>query len=216
MFETILFDLDGTISDSGEGIIKSVQYAMAALGLPPEAPEALRCFVGPPLLDTFMGHCGLSEAEARQAIAKYRERYSVTGITEHSLYPGMDTLLRRLKAAGKRLAVASSKPQEFVERILADCFACIVGSGMDGSLPTKAAVVAESLRRLGVTEAEKPRCVMVGDRKYDVEGAAALNIACIGADFGYAEPGELQAAGAAWVVASAAELEALLLDGEGE
>lgn len=215
MYDTILFDLDGTLSDSAEGILNCVEYALEHMGY--SAPrEELFCFIGPPLRDMFMQKFGMDEETALRAQAKYRERFSVQGILENTMYEGVDEMLRKLSAAGRRLAVATSKPTEFSRRIIesygiADCFELVLGSEFDGRRHSKTVVINDVLQELGIAGEEKSRVVMVGDRDYDVVGANNCGIDCVGVYYGYAEPGELEAAGAVKTVATVRELEEFLL-----
>ena len=215
MYDTILFDLDGTLSDSAEGIINCVLYALEHMGY--SAPrEELVCFVGPPRKDIFMQKFGMDEEAALRAQAKYRERFSVQGILENSMYEGIDAMLAALRQAGKRLAVATSKPTEFSRRIIenygiSQYFDLILGSEFDGRRHSKAAVIRDVLSELGVEPGQKKSVVMIGDRDYDVKGAAECGIDCIGVYYGYAEPGELEAAGAVSTVRTVDELCSLLL-----
>ena len=117
-YKTVLFDLDGTLTESGEGITKSVQYALERFGIHVQDLDSLRCFIGPPLLETFMRYGGFDRENAEKAISYYRERYTKIGIFENELYPGIRELLEHLKKAGKQLAIASSKPEPFVRRIM--------------------------------------------------------------------------------------------------
>lgn len=201
-YDYVLFDLDGTLTDSSEGIINCAVYALTELGKPAPERESLRPFLGPPLSWSFCNLCGLDKAEAEEAVKIYRSRYSTVGLFENRPYDGIRELLKELKDSGLHLAVATSKPEPFSLRILErfeliGFFDVVVGCGLDGSLDTKAEVVAEALRRLGVTD--KSRAVMVGDRRYDVLGAAEAGIRTIGAGWGYAEEGELEAADALWI-----------------
>ncbi|MCM1182031.1 MAG: HAD-IA family hydrolase [Roseburia sp.] len=215
MFDYILFDLDGTLTDPKIGITKSVQYALRALGVEEPDLDKLECFIGPPLRDSFMEFYGFDEAQTRRAVAKYRERFEVTGIFENKIFPGIAQLLKTLKEHGKKVAIASSKPTELVERILVHFsisryFDDVVGSEQDGTRSRKEEVVEEALRRM-VPEADVgKRVAMVGDRRFDIEGARAFGLTGIGVSFGYAAEGELEAAGADYIVDSVAALEALL------
>ena len=153
MSQVILFDLDGTLTESGEGIINCVAYALEKLGKKEEHPEKLQCFVGPPLKEQFMKYAGLSEEEAEQAVVYYRERYTTKGMFENCLYPKVPELLELLKINDKILGVASSKPEVYVKQILehfqiADYFTAIVGSELDGRRTDKAEVIEEALRRM--------------------------------------------------------------------
>ena len=210
MYQTILFDLDGTLSRSEEGIINCVQYALESFGIASER-EKLTSFIGPPLKDSFMREFGMTEEQAARAQRKYRERYSTIGILENEIYPGVEEMVRALKAAGRRLAVATSKPTPFSRRIiesygLTDCFELVLGSEFDGRRHSKAEVIHDVLEELGVPEEEKTGTVMVGDRDYDVLGARACGLGCVGVSFGYAEPGELERAGAVYVAPTAEAL----------
>jgi phosphoglycolate phosphatase len=193
-FDTVLLDLDGTLSEAGPAITAAIAEALAACGHPPLPPEALRAFVGPPLEVSCAALPGFDEALVRTAVRVYRERYDLLG---SPLYPGVVPALERLRAAGLRLALATSKPEPFAAQIvaardLARLLDVVCGSGVDGELPTKADVVGETLRRLEGA----PRPVMVGDREHDVLGAAAHGVPCIGALWGYGDEAELRAAGA--------------------
>lgn len=206
-----LFDVDGTLCDTGPGITGSVQYALGRLGWPEQEEGFLRRFVGPPLKESFMGFCGMDEAGAEEAIALYRERYNAWGILQSPLYPGMGELLDQLGQAAV-LGVATSKREEGARRLLAmrgieGAFRTVVGD--DGTRPAKALVVAEALRLLG--EPERSQVVMIGDRRYDVEGAAACGVEAIGVAYGYAPPGELAQAGASWLAESVDALRELCL-----
>ena len=153
MYEYILFDLDGTLTDSKPGITTCVQYALHRMGIEEPDLDKLERFIGPPLMDSFHDFYGFSEEQGKQATAYYRERYSVTGLFENEVYPGIDRLLADLKAAGKKLAVASSKPEVCVERILDHFglliyFDVVVGSDLNGTRTKKEEVVEEALRQL--------------------------------------------------------------------
>ncbi len=206
-----LFDLDGTLTDPKEGITKCVQYALRRFGIERESDELL-CFIGPPLKEQFMNYCGFTREQAEEAVKVYRERFAPIGIFENRAYDGAAELLGELKAAGKTLALATSKPQIFAERIakkygLEPYLDLIVGSELDGRLTDKAQVVAEVLARLG---AKPEEAVMIGDREHDVMGAKANGVKCVGVSFGYAQPGELEAAGADWIAGSMDGLRDLL------
>lgn len=213
MTEVILFDLDGTLTDSGPGITRCVQYALQSFGREEPDLKKLECFVGPPLLDSFMRYGHLSKEDAEKAVEKYRERYTDIGIFENEVYEGIPEVLRDLRERGKILAVASSKPEVYVERILKhfglrDFFTVVTGSEMTGERTDKAEVIEETLKRLGRSE-KREGILMVGDRDYDVYGAAACGLPCVGAAFGYGGREELEKAGAFLVVDTPAELKAL-------
>lgn len=208
--KTFLLDLDGTLVDSAPGILGSLRAAFDELGLP--WPESIdRHILGPPLYRTLPGIVG--EEAARAVLPVYRRHYAEHGLLDSTPYPGVEELLRDLVAAGSRLALATSKAEVYAHRILdargwSGLFTEAVGDTLDAARPTKAAVVAEALRRLGGPDG----AVMVGDRRHDVEGARANGLECLGAGWGYAEPGELAAAGAVAVYGSADALRAALID----
>lgn len=211
MYKTILFDFDGTVFDTGEGILKSVQYSAESFGFHEPELDALRCFVGPPLRGQFMLRYGVDAETAEAMVAKYRERYSRVGLLECSAYPGVGQLVRELKAAGKNVAVATGKPTAFTRSILerngmGELFDAVLGSEFDGTRSKKSEVISELLAEYGSEGA-----VMVGDRDNDVLGAAECGIPCIGVAWGYAEPGELLGAGAIALVETVDELKNILL-----
>lgn len=219
MFKYILFDLDGTLTDPKLGITSSVQYALRALGIEEPSLDRLEPFIGPPLADSFREFYGLEGERLATAIDKYRERFATQGIFENEIYPGIPQMLADLKAKGKKLAIASSKPTLFVEQILehfeiGKYFDHVVGSNMDGTRGTKEEVVEETLRQMltvEMTPAQKRDAVaMVGDRKFDIEGARAHGITSVGVLFGYAPEGELEEAGADYIVNSVRSLQVLL------
>ena len=216
MYKYILFDLDGTLTDSKEGIVNCVRYALEKMGRPIPDGETLLRFIGPPLADSFQDFCGMSREDAVQAVELYRERYTPIGKFENAPAPGMAALCARLKAKGYVLALASSKPEEMCVPIcekfgFAPSMETITGSPPVGDWE-KTDVIRETMRRLGLTDANKPSILMVGDRKFDVLGARDCGIDCVGVEFfGYAAPGELEEAGAVAVVKTAEELESFIL-----
>lgn len=205
MFKYIFFDLDGTLTDSAEGITKCVQYALAARGIKEPDLNKLRPFIGPPLLESFMNFYGMTEEEARFCTAKYRERFKDTGIYENKVYPGVPKMLAKLKEQGFTLAVATSKPVEFARRVtdyfdLTQYFAYITGPDFNGSLPTKADVIADALAHFNLAGTEKAQVLMIGDRRHDILGAKKCGLKTIGVRYGYAAPGELEEAGTDYIV----------------
>ncbi len=223
MFEYILFDLDGTLTDPKIGITSSVQYALKAFGIEEPDLDRLEPFIGPPLADSFMEFYGFTAKQAKAAIEKYRERFDHHGIYENEMYEGIDKMLSNLKENKRTLAIASSKPTPLVIRVLdhfgiKEYFDYIVGSELDGRRGKKEEVVEEALRlmvpkTLGVQE-RRAHIAMVGDRKFDVEGAKAFGLTSVGVSFGYAPAGELEAAGADYIVDTVSELEAILMKGD--
>lgn len=217
MWNTILFDLDGTLTDSAEGITKSVQYALAHFGMQEPDLEKLECFVGPPLMEQFMRYCGFGEEQGREAVRIYRERYSDTGIWENSVYEGIREMLEKLSDRGYTLGMASSKPTYFVRQILErfellPYFQVVVGSEMDGTRTDKAEVIEEALRQLEVRE-YRQRVLMVGDKEHDVNGARKAGIPCVGVAYGYGSREELLKAQPLAIVSSVEELTDFLTDG---
>lgn len=210
MYQAILFDLDGTLTESGIGITRCVQYALEKTGKPEPDLEKLLVFVGPPLMEQFMKYADLDEQTARQAVEYYRERYAVTGIFENAVYPGIPELLEELRQKGYRLAVASSKPEKYVKQILdyfqlTEYFHEIVGSEMNGNRTQKSQVIEETLRRLGLSDNRK-QVLMVGDREHDVLGARQAGMDCVAVSYGYGSMEELQGAEPLQIVDSAEEL----------
>ena len=216
MIHTVLFDLDGTLTDSREGIVNSVKYAIEKLGGPMPDQQTLLKFIGPPLQDSFMEYCGYDAETAARGVDIFRERYVPIGQYENMAAPGMKEVLERLKARGYVLALASSKPESLCVPIcekfgFTPSLAVVTGSPPVGDW-SKADVIRETMRRLELTEAHKPEILMVGDRKFDVLGAKACGIACAGVEFfGYAAPGELAESGAVAVVRTPEELEQFIL-----
>lgn len=207
MYKAILFDLDGTLTESGEGITKSVQYALEKLGKPVPPVEELQVFVGPPLMEQFMKYADLDEETARLAVQYYRERYSTIGIFENRPYPGVEEMLRELKRKGYRLAVASSKPEYFVLQILEhfelkDYFEEIVGSELNGARVTKTEVIEETLTRMRLSN-HREQVLMVGDKEHDVFGARASDLSCLAVSYGYGTMEELENAKPLKIVDSA-------------
>ncbi|MCH5270096.1 MAG: HAD hydrolase-like protein [Lachnospiraceae bacterium] len=223
MNDYILFDLDGTLTDPKVGITTCVQYALASFGIEESDPNKLTPFIGPPLKDSFMEFYDFDEEKAETAVEKYRERFKDTGIFENEIYEGIPELIRKLKGNKKKLAVASSKPTVFVERILEHFdirryFDVVVGSELDGRRTDKAEVVAEALRQLYGEDAEdiekkKQNTLMVGDRKFDVKGAKDEGVVSVAVTYGYGPMDELKIAKPDYIVRSVAELEKLLLRG---
>lgn len=211
MKKYFLFDLDGTITDTGEGIMKSAQYALDGFGICNEPEKNLKRFVGPPLDYSFMNFYGLTEEQAWQAVDKYRERYREKGVFESPLYPGMDELLAELSGSVS-VCLATSKPIYFAEQIIKmreidKYFTVVVGANLDGTMTDKAQVIGEVLRQLG--SPDKSEVIMIGDRRQDVIGAKLQEIECIGVKYGYSEPDELKSAGADYIVETPVELKEL-------
>lgn len=218
----ILFDLDGTLTDSSEGILNCVKYALEAANREIPDSKTLLRFIGPPLIDSFQEIIGMDYEAALKATVKYRERFSVIGLFENKPYEGIALALSRLKSQGKILALATSKPENYSIRILQHFhlmkyFDVVVGSIIDGASQkrgSKAEVIQEVFRRLQIDEEEKKDVIMVGDRRQDIAGAKACGIASLGVYYGFAEPGELEEAGADYVVWAVDEIMRVLADEE--
>ena len=215
MYRCILFDLDGTLTDSGPGIVNCARYAIEKLGDVPPPDQFLLQFVGPPLQNSFQDLCGYGPEKTAEAIRVFRERYGPKGQYENTPAEGMAGLLANLKAEGRTVALASSKREDMCLSVcqrfgFAPYLDVIAGSPPLGDW-SKADVIREALRRLEITDPSS--VLMVGDRKYDVLGARECGISCVGVSFfGYALPGELEEAGAIAIVDSAAALEKFLLE----
>lgn len=196
-FDTVIFDLDGTISDSAPGILASLDHAFSDTGFDPP-PDLVR-FIGPPFQTAFVEE-GFSADETTVLMASYRAHYWEIGAFGNEVYPGIESVLDELADAGYRLAIATSKPEPTALRILQhfgyiERFEVIGGATFDMTRATKSAVLRHVLDQLG-----ECRAVMVGDRHHDVEGAAAFGLDCIGVSWGYAQHNELTLAGARWIV----------------
>ena len=213
-YDIILFDLDGTLTDSAPGILNSVRYACRKLGLEMPSEATLRKFLGPPLIESFRTLLGLHGADAERALAAFREYFPVTGIFENEVYDGVPALLADLHARGCQLVLATSKPEEYARRImehfdLAQYFTAICGATLDETRTDKAEVIAYALDTIGLTD--KTGVVMVGDREHDVIGAKKNALPCIGALYGYGTREELHSAGAAAIADTVEDLHKLLL-----
>ncbi|MBQ7833469.1 MAG: HAD hydrolase-like protein [Lachnospiraceae bacterium] len=217
MYRYVLFDLDGTLTDSREGICKSVQYALVKVGRPAPELKELECFIGPPLKTSFREFYNIVGEEADRAVAFYRERYSDVGKYENMPYEGIADMLQAVRDAGYILAVASSKPELYVEDILKhfdlyDYFHHVVGSDMEGKRGEKEDVIEEVFRRMDLDEAKrKELAIMVGDRHFDINGAKHFGLDSVGVTYGFAKDNELTEAGATYVVDTVKELQELLL-----
>ncbi len=196
MFSIVLFDLDGTLTESGIGITRSVAHALKKKGIIETDQKKLDLFIGPPLIDMFQTLYGFSEEEARQGVEDFREYFAVKGIFENRVYDGVEEMLQALQKAGKTCVLATSKPEEYAVQImerfgLAKYFAKICGATMDEKRTDKAEVIAYALEGLN-----KEKCIMVGDREHDVLGAKANGLDAIGVLYGYGSREELEQVGA--------------------
>ena len=195
-YRYILFDLDGTLVYSHGGIFDCARHALKKLGRQEPPTEELKKFIGPPLHECFINLFGMCADEADKAVFFFREKYAVEGVLNVQAIPGAKECLQALQEYGYTLALATSKPEKFAKKIannlgFSPYLTEIVGSGLDGSLHTKAAVIEEVLKRLKTSAKD---CLMVGDRFYDIEGAQQTGVDSVGLDVGYAQEGELQEA----------------------
>ena len=211
--KNIFFDLDGTLTDPAEGITNSVAYALSKFGIEVSDRRELYRFIGPPLVDAFMEYYGFPKADAERALAFYREYFAPKGIFENAVIQGIPELLSKLGEQGKRLFVATSKPEPFAVQILEHFslngyFEGIYGSTMDETRNKKDAVIAYALEVSGV---DKVDTVMVGDRHHDIDGAKKNGMRSVGVLFGYGSRAELEGAGADAIAATVDELQKMLI-----
>lgn len=214
MWNTVLFDLDGTLTDPKEGITKCVKYALDYFGVENSSLDELEVFIGPPLKEQFMAYCGFNDEMGFECVKKYRERFETKGIFENKIYTGIEELLQALKKEGITLAVASSKPTVYVLQILKHFdiykyFDVVMGSELDGRRTDKSQVIKE------VLEIIKPKShndvVMVGDRCHDIIGANKNHIHSIGVAYGYGGIEELKECGAEYIAKDVSSIKSLLL-----
>ncbi len=208
-YNYILFDLDGTLTDSAEGIVNSVLHALQKNGIEENDREKLLAFVGPPLTDSFMKFYGMTEGRAKAMAEDYREYFRDRGWKENYVYEGIPQVLEQLKASGKHLYVATSKPEIFARQILEyfqldTWFDYIGGSTLDGRISKKGQVIDSVLEQIGREHMNE--MVMIGDREHDVYGARENGLPCVGVLYGYGTREELAGAGAAAICPTVAEL----------
>lgn len=213
-FTTLIFDLDGTLTDSGEGIMKCAQYALMKMGIQVEDHTSLRAFVGPPLEDSFKNFFNLSDVQAAQAVSYYRERYFSKGVYEQCLYKGAKEMLQALRKNGYRLAIGTSKMLSQTTYVLdylgiREYFDAVGARDEKGVLHTKADVLNALLNRMGMSYS-KSDCVMIGDRRFDIEGAQLMGIRSIGVLWGYGDERELRSAKADYLARDFNELISIL------
>lgn len=209
MYQIVLFDLDGTLTDSGLGITNAVAYALEKFGIHEEDHSKLNVFVGPSLKDSFTRYYGLSSEDCERGIAYYREYYQDKGLLENEVYPGIPGLLKYLKETGRKVILATSKPEFFTSQImehfhLDQYFDLITGASMDEKRVEKADVIRYALEKAGITDVTNT--VMVGDREYDILGAKENGLDSIGVLYGYGSREELEAAGAGQIAETVEEL----------
>ena len=212
-YSIILFDLDGTLTDSSQGIINSIIYALEKYDINDYDMPLLRKFLGPPLHESFEKFMGFDKEKSLQAVKLYREYFSSKGLLENKVYDGIIDLLQKLKENGKSLIVATSKPQPFTDKImehfdLVKYFDFIAGSNMDTTRSKKAEVIEYALSECNIKD--KSKVVMIGDRAEDMIGAQSVGIDSIGVEYGYGTFDELKNAGATYIAKTVDELENLL------
>ena len=213
-YDTVLFDLDGTLTDPGVGITKSVEYALNRYGITVPDRAVLYPFIGPPLIDSFMKYYGFSKEQAVEAVEVYREYFRVKGLYENEVYPGVTDLLKALKEAGKTLLIASSKPEGFVLTILKHFdllpyFDFVGGASMDETRSKKDDVVRYVLKEANVTDPST--AILVGDRKFDVHGAHAFGLDALAVTYGYGTVEELTEAAPEYLASSPEEVKRILI-----
>ena len=215
MYQYLLFDLDGTLTNPKEGITKSVQYALRHFGIEVADPDTLTPYIGPPLIPSFMEFHGLTQEQALEALQVYRKRFESVGLFENEVLDGVPEMLCSLKQKGRYVAVASSKPEAYVRRILEhfdllQFFDEVVGASMDEKLSAKKDIIGEALRRMGKSPGDQD-VLMVGDRMHDVEGAKLCGLDSLGVYTGFAPEGELEEAGATFIFRTIGEMEGFLV-----
>ncbi|HEL2324140.1 TPA: HAD family hydrolase [Streptococcus suis] len=216
MYQTILFDLDGTLTDSGQGILNSVAYALEKMGIEEPDTANLNRFIGPPLYESFSRFYQLSPEDTQSAVDAFRVYFKEKGMFENQLYPGIIPLLEELRTAGKTLVIATSKPEIFAKQILehfgiAHYFDVIAGASLDSSRISKADVIGYAINQL---EAFPNNAVMIGDREHDIEGARMHQLPAIGVLYGYGSKQEFEKAGATMIVETVQDLKRVLLTTE--
>lgn len=211
--KAVLFDFDGTLADSSEGIFKSLIYAFQCDGKPAPDEATLRKFIGPPIYDSFKNLFGYTDGKIDFMIKKYRERYRKTGYSETRIYDGIPELLCALREKGIKIATASSKPTVFIKQILEEhglygCFDYVGGTQFDNISSDKSAILQAAMDALGVSAQET---VMVGDRLFDIRGAKGVGVPCIAVLYGFGSRAEFEEYGAEYIAQTPAEVKTLIL-----
>ncbi|WP_024785620.1 HAD family hydrolase [Streptococcus mutans] len=214
MYQTILFDLDGTLTNPALGITNSLAYALEKFNIEVTDKKELYRFIGPPLQDSFENFYHFSKEDSLKAVDFYRDYFRHKGLYENEVYQGIPDLLERLKAQGKKLLVATSKPEEFARQILKhfelfDYFDLVAGASMDGSRHLKGDVIAYGLAAEQISD--RSSAVMIGDRKHDIIGARENNLETIAVLYGFGNREELKKAGATYIATNVEELQERLL-----
>ena len=216
-YDTVAFDLDGTLTDPKRGLTSAFAYGLRKIGLRVDDVESLKKFIGPPLRDSFRDEYGLSEQDADDALMLFREYFGVYGWWDNELYEGIHDLLASLKAAGKTLVLATSKPEVYSSKILklfglSDYFDFAEGASFDRSREKKCDVLEYALSMVGADSVEGKRsAVLVGDTRFDAEGARLCGVDSIGVTYGYGTEAELLAEGATYIAKTVADVKRILL-----
>lgn len=220
-YKNIFFDLDGTVTEPVMGITNAIIYALDKYNIKVKDRSELYKFIGPPLRKSFQEYYGFSEDEAEQAVSYYREYYCGKGLEENEIMPGMEEALRTLNQAGFKLYIATSKPEHFAVSILKNLnlykyFDIVAGSTMDKTRDSKELVIEYLLNRINIKKDSEQikEIVMVGDRKFDIEGANCFSMDSIGVLFGYGDKEEFETAGATYIVNNANELVDVIMNQE--
>jgi phosphoglycolate phosphatase len=214
-YSTVFFDLDGTLVDSGEGVRNSVVYALNKFGIEVENKDSLSCFIGPPLTVSFKTFYGFDDEKADTGVAFYREYYKEKGIFEGYVYEGIEECLKRLKDAGKKIMVATSKPEVFAKMVLekfgiAKYFDFIAGATIDEKTRSnKIEIMQYAFDSCGVLPKD---VIMVGDRLFDIEGAKHFGMECIAVLYGYGSREEFEQYGAEYIVSTPSDVADLILE----
>ncbi|MBQ1545939.1 MAG: HAD family hydrolase [Clostridia bacterium] len=214
-YSTLFFDLDGTLTDSAEGIYNSVAFALEKLGHPVSDKTTLKPFLGPPLTESFRDICGFDEETTLLGVKYYREYYPQKGIFENKLYKGIPELLKKLSENGIKIALATSKPELFAVRIMEHFgidryFDVMIGSTLDTSRQIKSDVLRYAVEKVGLRDLSQG--LMIGDRKHDILGAHEVGIPCAAVLYGYGSREEFEKYNADYIIADIDELERFLLD----
>lgn len=205
----IFFDLDGTIINSEKAVLFCVDYAIKKMGIPDVPYDTKLKFLGPPLAQSFMKYCGQNEEEAAKALSFFREMYSTKGVYMATLYDGIADMLKQIFDSGRKIYLATSKPEKFAKMILSDLniikyFTFVAGASMDETRVTKIEVLNHALENTGI--ADMSECIMVGDRCFDVMGAKDAHMDCVGALWGFGDYDELMSAGAVKICKTPSEV----------
>ena len=217
MYSYVFFDLDGTLTQSDIGILECAKRALTHFGVDISDAAKLKKFIGPPLYVSFHDAYGLSEEDTEEAIRIYRKHYTEEGIYQAPLYPDMKELLSDFKKAGIKLMITTSKPQMMAEKVaknneIFDFFDGIIGPGLDEHDPSKTILIRRAMDALGLTDNDRDKIVMVGDRFYDIEAAVEVGVDSIGVLYGYGEREELEKAGATYLLKDVPEMRGIVLE----